>query len=81
VKQRTYHHLEVLTSPEGCLVNWTSKKQPIMGLSSCEAKLIACAERAQAGRFGQQPMEESIDYEPVAVIFEEKDYPASCVSS
>jgi hypothetical protein len=78
VKQCKYHYLEVLTPSEGCLVNWTSKKQPIMGMSSCEAELIACAERAQAGRFSQQPMEESIGYEPVAVIFEDN---AGCVSS
>jgi hypothetical protein len=79
VKQCKYHHLEVLTSSEGCLVNWTSKKQQIMGLSSSEAELIACAaEKAQARRLGQQPMEESIGYETVTGIFEDN---AGCVSS
>jgi hypothetical protein len=58
------------------LVNWTSKKQPIMGLPSCKAELIACVERAQAGRFAQQPMGESIGYEPATVIFEDN---AECV--
>jgi hypothetical protein len=69
-KRHEYQHLaDSKRSIGGCLIDWTSKKQPIISLSLREAELITCMERAQIARFMQQLMEEIICYQPTDAIF------------
>jgi hypothetical protein len=60
----------------GCLLDWSSKKQQIVALSTCEAVLISYTERTQSARFTQMLMRELTGYEPTAVIFEDS---AGCI--
>jgi hypothetical protein len=60
----------------GCLLDWSSKKQQIVALSTCEAALISYTERTQSARFTQMLMRELTGYEPTAVIFEDN---AGCI--
>jgi hypothetical protein len=60
----------------GCLLDWLSKKQPIVGLSTTEVELISYTERVQATRFISQLLNELIVEEPTAVILEDN---AGCI--
>jgi hypothetical protein len=60
----------------GCLLDWLSKKQLIVGLSTTEVELISYAERVQATRFISQLLNELIAEEPTAVILEDN---AGCI--
>ncbi len=60
----------------GTLLDWTSKRQPVVALSSCESELISYTDRAQAARFVQLLLKQIIGSEPTAVIFEDN---AGCI--
>jgi hypothetical protein len=56
----------------GCMfIGATSKKQPVVSLSSAEAELIAYSDRCQAARFGQQLLGELLGNELTAIVFED----------
>jgi hypothetical protein len=55
----------------GTVIGWSSKKQPIVSLSSAEAELISYTEGCQSARFVQQLLGEILGSEPTAVIFED----------
>jgi hypothetical protein len=52
-------------------LDWLSKKQPIIGLSTTEVELISYTERVQATWFISQLLNELIAEEPTAVILED----------
>jgi hypothetical protein len=58
------------------LTDWSSKKQQIVALSTCESELISYTERTQSARFTQMLISELAGYEPTAVIFEDN---AGCI--
>ena len=55
----------------GMFIGATSKKQPVVSLSSAEAELIAYSDRCQAARFGQQLLGELLGTEMTAIVFED----------
>ena len=55
----------------GMFIGATSKKQPVVSLSSAEAELIAYSDRCQAARFGQQLLGELLGTEMTAVVLED----------
>jgi hypothetical protein len=55
----------------GTIVGWSSKKQPVVSLSSAESELISYTEGCQSARFMQQLLGEIIGEEPTAIIFED----------
>ena len=55
----------------GMFIGASSKKQPVVSLSSAEAELIAYSERCQAARFAQQLLGEILGQELTAVVFED----------
>jgi len=55
----------------GMFIGATSKKQPVVSLSSAEAELIAYSDRCQAARFGQQLLGELLGTEMTAIVLED----------
>ena len=56
----------------GMFIGASSKKQPVVSLSSTEAELIAYSERCQAGRFAQQLLGEILQQQELTtVMFED----------
>jgi hypothetical protein len=55
----------------GMSIGATSKKQPVVSLSSAEAELIAYSDRCQAAQFGQQLLGELLGSEMTAIVFED----------
>jgi hypothetical protein len=55
----------------GSIIDWESKKQPIVSLSTTEAELISYTIRAQAARFIQQLITELTNALLTSVLFED----------
>ena len=60
----------------GAILGWSSKKEPIVALSSCESELIQYTHSAQNARFLQQLMEELFGEIIPTIVFEDN---AGCI--